>query len=225
MFAGHEQNRESKQNEQLPTAIHENTPFYQKFLDFTHPLIEVNKIFDRVCTPGRFYLLKEKEVSMYSRMEAYQLAINNEMKSQNLYSMLADSFREHDVSTFFRNLVPLEKIHEDKLRQAFAREFPGKEPVPILDTHYIIKNAHIVQDPKNVLEFAISNLIRIQQPRTRGKPICPKRIRKHLQQNHEPHNRRVRETRRRHRRRNRSPSRRFWTSCHLIGTAFHNPCR
>jgi len=83
------------------------------------------------------------------------MAIDQEVRSQNLYEILAKSFRNSQTSSFFRELLLLEKTHEEKLRQACAREFPGlkiqvegrlKQDLKGLD----------VSDPKALLNFAIS---------------------------------------------------------------------
>ncbi|MDY6915716.1 MAG: ferritin family protein [Candidatus Cloacimonadota bacterium] len=61
---------------------------------------------------------------MLSRREAIQFAIQNEIKSQNLYKMMAKAFRKSDSGETFKNLVPLEKIHEEKLVELYHKEFP-----------------------------------------------------------------------------------------------------
>jgi len=52
-------------------------------------------------------------------------------------------------------LVVLEKLHEEKMRSAFAREFPGQaielQEEPVKEMQSVNLN-----DPKEVLEFAIS---------------------------------------------------------------------
>jgi rubrerythrin len=61
---------------------------------------------------------------MLSRREAIQFAIQNEIKSQNLYKMMAAAFRKSDSGETFKNLQPLEKIHEEKLTELYHKEFP-----------------------------------------------------------------------------------------------------
>ncbi|MDN5354037.1 MAG: hypothetical protein PWQ09_793 [Candidatus Cloacimonadota bacterium] len=61
---------------------------------------------------------------MLSRKDAIQYAIQNEIKSQNLYKKMAKAFRQSDSGETFKNLVPLEKIHEEKLRKLFHKEYP-----------------------------------------------------------------------------------------------------
>jgi rubrerythrin len=59
------------------------------------------------------------------RKEAYRIAIEAEMRSQMLYQALAKSFRKPNTSLVFQELVILERNHEEKVRDAFATEFPG----------------------------------------------------------------------------------------------------
>jgi rubrerythrin len=97
-----------------------------------------------------------EEIDMNTRKEAYLIAIQNEIKSQMLYRALAKSFKNEIASHTFQNLVPLEEIHEAKLRSAFQSEFP-KETIEI-DKTQIVGDvpAQILHDPKAILEFAIS---------------------------------------------------------------------
>ncbi|HNX00864.1 MAG TPA: ferritin family protein [Candidatus Cloacimonadota bacterium] len=92
---------------------------------------------------------------MESRKEAYILAIHYEIKSQNLYRSLAKSFKQENVSRTFLNLVPLEEMHEEKLRDGFQREFPNETLA--IDEEKVKHDvpADIVNDPKSILEFAV----------------------------------------------------------------------
>jgi rubrerythrin len=92
---------------------------------------------------------------MTTRKDAYLMAIHYEIKSQNFYKSLAKSFKQEDASKTFQNLVPLEEIHEAKLRAAFQKEFPG-EPLDI-DGSKIVGDipAHLINDPISIIEFAI----------------------------------------------------------------------
>jgi rubrerythrin len=96
-----------------------------------------------------------EEYIMNSRKEAYKIAIHYEIKSQNLYKSLAKSFKQENVSQTFQNLVPLEEIHEEKLRAAYQKEFPG-DTIDI-DRSKIVGDvpAHLINDPEKILEFAI----------------------------------------------------------------------
>lgn len=92
---------------------------------------------------------------MESRKDAYILAIHYEIKSQSLYKSLAKSFRQENISQTFRSLVPLEEIHEEKLRNAFQREFPNDKLVIDEDQVKHDVPADMINDPKSILEFAI----------------------------------------------------------------------
>jgi rubrerythrin len=92
---------------------------------------------------------------MIDRKEAYRLAIMNEIKAQILYELMSASFKERpETAIVFKRLIPLEKMHEDKLRAAFKKEFPNA----VLNTDEkqqpYMKPADI-NDPKKVLIFAI----------------------------------------------------------------------
>lgn len=91
-----------------------------------------------------------------TRKEAYILAIQNEIKSQNLYTAMAKSFGKSEMATTLLSLVPLEKNHEEKLRLLFAKEFPNEviEVDPKLTPKF--GYAEIVNDPQALFEFAIS---------------------------------------------------------------------
>lgn len=93
---------------------------------------------------------------MKSLKETLLLAIQNEILSQNLYSRLAAGFQKNPaVASTLQNLVPLEKMHEDKLRAVFRAEFPNEEPkVDTVISHK--NNPDDLNDPVKVLEFAIS---------------------------------------------------------------------
>ncbi len=66
---------------------------------------------------------------------------------------------------------------------------------------------------------------RVQKHRARSKLVCSKRIRKHLHQNNEPHNRRFRKKSSSHRRRNRRIGRSIRTSSNIPRTTHYNPSR
>ena len=88
------------------------------------------------------------------RKETFRIAIQVEINSQNLYKSLSKSFGKAESATIFGNLVPMEKIHEDKLRAIFEDEFPGETLE--LELNYIpdMKSVNF-KEPKDVLEFAI----------------------------------------------------------------------
>ena len=92
---------------------------------------------------------------MQSRKEAYLFAIQNEIKSQNLYRMLAKSFKCKEIATVFERLVPLEQLHEEKLREIFRKEFPD-ESIPV-DPKAIpdFMNHNDIKDPRAIYDFAV----------------------------------------------------------------------
>jgi rubrerythrin len=88
--------------------------------------------------------------------EIFNLAIQNEIMSQNLYKVLAHSFTANpDVSKILLGLIPMEKIHEEKLRKAFQKEFPGAKPEVDTNLSHLVKPTDI-DEPGKALEFAIS---------------------------------------------------------------------
>lgn len=96
---------------------------------------------------------------MLARKETFKLAIQNEIMSQNLYLMLSRSFKSNfEISEAFKNLIPLEQIHEEKLRAAYEKEFPGSTLEVDLKLTHKIKPEDIT-DPIKVLDFAITREI------------------------------------------------------------------
>lgn len=93
---------------------------------------------------------------MDSRKEAYLIAIQYEIKSQMLYLALSKSFKQETASHTFLNLIPLEEIHEQKLRAAYLKEFQGE--VINVDKSKIVGDVpvNVINDPKSILEFAIT---------------------------------------------------------------------
>lgn len=88
------------------------------------------------------------------RQELYRLALTAEIRSQNLYGALAKSFRNQETSSFFNELVHLEKAHEDKIRKAMDHELPGM--VFIVDAAINQDFAGMdFSDPMKVLDFAL----------------------------------------------------------------------
>lgn len=91
-----------------------------------------------------------------TRKEALLLAIENEIKSQNFYKFMGKHC-ENKVCNLFYNLVPLEKMHEEKLRKIFEDEFPGEEINVKLDLIPTFKfHDKDFRDPKTIYELGIS---------------------------------------------------------------------
>lgn len=89
------------------------------------------------------------------KQELFRQALNAEIRSQRLYSSLANSFRHPETSAFFRELVVLEKNHEDKLRAALEQDYPGYVFIVDADINQDFSGLEFT-DPTQVLEFAIS---------------------------------------------------------------------
>lgn len=89
------------------------------------------------------------------KRELYRLALAAELRSQELYRTLARSYLHPETSAFFNELVRLEKIHEEKLRKAFARDFPGQRLEAEVKLGHELKELDLT-DPQVLLEFALS---------------------------------------------------------------------
>ncbi len=89
------------------------------------------------------------------RQEAFRIAIEAEIRSQNLYKALARSFRNPESAQVFNQLVQYEENHEAKMRELFAGEFPGST-LQLMDNLDMEMRGVKLEDPKEVLEFAIS---------------------------------------------------------------------
>lgn len=93
---------------------------------------------------------------MNSRKEAFSLAIHYEIASQRLYEMLSNSFESNpEICHTFKHLIPMERIHEDKLRTILAQEYPDYDPIvdDRFDNNLTLDD---ITDPIKVLQFAIS---------------------------------------------------------------------
>ena len=89
------------------------------------------------------------------RKDAYRIAIEAEIRSQNLYKALAKSFNNEETAQFYNQLVKYETDHEKKVRGLFAKEFPG-EKLKLVGNVKMEMEGLEFDDPKQVLEFAIS---------------------------------------------------------------------
>ena len=90
-----------------------------------------------------------------NRKEAYVLAIENEIKSKNLYIILAKSCKNEESVKTFHLLESLEKIHEEKLIEAYKKEF--NISTTAFDTNMLpkIDIRRNLSDPKSILEYAM----------------------------------------------------------------------
>ncbi len=96
---------------------------------------------------------------MSDRLNTYLLAIQNEIKSQNLYRSLAKSFAAApEINTVLKSLIPMEQMHEEKLREACKKEFPDSRILIDSEIYFQIKPEDL-SDPVKVLRFAIDREI------------------------------------------------------------------
>lgn len=93
---------------------------------------------------------------MEDLISAYTYAIINEIKSQNLYSMLAIACEEEESSKIFADLEKIEKSHEEKVTNLFKEKFPDEKLE--LDHNALpdFKNSVMLDNPGQILEYAIS---------------------------------------------------------------------
>jgi rubrerythrin len=87
--------------------------------------------------------------------EAYRIAIEAEIRSQNLYKALAKSFKTIESASIFNQLLMYEINHEEKMRAYFIELFPNT-PLQLMDDLSMELKGLNLSDPKNILEFAIS---------------------------------------------------------------------
>ena len=88
-----------------------------------------------------------------NRKQTYHVVIEAEIRSQLLYKSMAKSFRNPETSAIFQELMVLEKNHEEKMREAFAKEYPGDKVPSFSPRIPEIKDIEMT-DPLEVLEFA-----------------------------------------------------------------------
>ncbi|MDD3535075.1 MAG: ferritin family protein [Candidatus Cloacimonetes bacterium] len=89
------------------------------------------------------------------RREAIRIAIEAEIRSQNLYKALAKSFGNPQSEQVFTRLIIFEEYHEAEMRDIFATEYPGEKLELIGELHTELKGIDL-RNPNQVLEFAIS---------------------------------------------------------------------
>ncbi|MCD6181567.1 MAG: ferritin family protein [Candidatus Cloacimonetes bacterium] len=92
---------------------------------------------------------------MTTRKEALLFAIENEVKSQNLYRALANAFKDTHAVEMFTRLVPMEKAHEEKLIALYRHENPEDELTINYALIPILTEGEHLDDPEGALEFAI----------------------------------------------------------------------
>ena len=93
---------------------------------------------------------------MSVRKKLFEEAVRNEILSQKLYLMLAESFKpKPEISEILMRLCSMEQGHEEKLRAMFSRQFPGEEIDAGADITPKLTLSDI-NNPVEVLEFAIT---------------------------------------------------------------------
>jgi rubrerythrin len=93
------------------------------------------------------------------RIEAYVLAIENEIKSTNLYNALKKSFKDESLKKTFHTLGAYEDIHREKLVSAFRREFPKEKLIYDKNVMPKINIKRDLSDPRHIFEYAIDREI------------------------------------------------------------------
>ncbi len=90
-----------------------------------------------------------------NRKEAYTLAIENEIKSKNLYKVLSNCFADEESKKTFHLLESLEKIHEEKLIEAYKKEYDVTTVSFDTNMQPKIDIRRNLSDPKSILEYAM----------------------------------------------------------------------
>jgi rubrerythrin len=91
-----------------------------------------------------------------NKQEALRQAIQNEIKSRNLYSMLAGVFKSSDAESAFESLATLERAHEKKLTDLFVREYPSADLAVDQQAYPTFKSGKGLKDPVEIIRFAIT---------------------------------------------------------------------
>jgi len=94
-----------------------------------------------------------------NRQDAYVYAVENEIKSVNLYTVLAKTFSDEDLIKTFNHLASLETIHKDKLIKTYKREFDNQPLIYDEDAMPRINVKRDLTDPANIIEYAIDREI------------------------------------------------------------------
>lgn len=93
---------------------------------------------------------------MDNKKEIYKLVITEEIKAQNLYRILSKALHKEESHNIFDNLIKVERLHEETLRELFEREFPSQKlnvaPKPQTVNEDITK----LTTPQMALKFAIN---------------------------------------------------------------------
>jgi rubrerythrin len=93
---------------------------------------------------------------MKTRKDILIEAIESEVETQNLYAMLAKAFNKAPSKQTFINLIPLENMHEQKIRQQFGKEFPDEKLTISPDKLPKLAIEERLEEPDQALKFAIA---------------------------------------------------------------------
>ncbi len=96
---------------------------------------------------------------MEGKKEIYRIVIQEEIKAQNLYRILAKALNDSDSKQVFENLIRIEKMHEEKISELFLQEYPYHKINVDSNLTPLIKDPQKLQTPESALEFAISKEI------------------------------------------------------------------
>ncbi len=88
--------------------------------------------------------------------KAYLYGIQNEIKTKNLYTLLRKAFSKAQVGQIFKELIELEKIHEQKLIVQYMKLFPGEKPTVDQEAVFKFHSDIDLKDANDVLKFAIA---------------------------------------------------------------------
>ncbi|PID29134.1 MAG: hypothetical protein CSB55_02145 [Candidatus Cloacimonadota bacterium] len=87
--------------------------------------------------------------------EALKFAIQYEIKSRNFYKILAASSKSEEAKKTFKSLIPLEKIHEEKLTEIYEKKF-GVKPNGLDQEAFHKIRKDFIETPMEILKFAVT---------------------------------------------------------------------
>jgi len=89
------------------------------------------------------------------RKDAMIYAIQNEIKSENSYNILAKVFEDRESKEVFSHLSKIESIHKEKLTSLFKKEFPHEILKLDKTITFKIPKQEGLNDPVAALKYAI----------------------------------------------------------------------
>jgi rubrerythrin len=93
---------------------------------------------------------------MKTKSEIYQMIIQEEIKAQNMYKSLAKASINVETKQILKNLVQIEKNHEEKITELFKAEFPKKKLVVNKKLNHDLTKIKGSLSPDAAIRFAIS---------------------------------------------------------------------